>query len=150
MEKLSSSKNNLMQDPVLSKSTKYGRYLFLGAAIIFVVCIVTQVFLAGMAVFVDPVNWSKHVAFVRIFNFLPLLMLLFAIIGKLGKDLYSVTTAMIIMIVLQYITANLTDVVPYLSALHVIFALMLFGASTNTVRMSWKKITVKDSIQTGG
>ncbi len=143
MENSSSSNNNLTQGPLLSNSSKYGRYLFLVAAIIFVGCIVTQVFLAGMAVFVDPVNWSKHVAFVRIFNFLPVLMLLCAIVGKLGKDVYSVTIAMIIMIILQYITANLTDVVPYLSALHVIFALMLFGASTNTVRMVWKKITNK-------
>jgi|SRR5690625_391930 len=108
--------------------------IFTVLAIVFAACVAVQVFLAGMAIFMDSLNWSRHATFVRYFTFLPILMLIFSFIGRLPRDMYGVSLAMFIMIVAQYITAMLSANFPMVSALHPVIALMLFGAATTTIK----------------
>lgn len=58
-------------DKLLPVSTRYSRIIFAVLATVFAVSIVVQVFLAGMAIFMDPLNWSRHSTFVRYFTLLP-------------------------------------------------------------------------------
>ncbi|MFC0165271.1 DUF6220 domain-containing protein [Bacillus capparidis] len=41
---------------------------------IFLICITLQVFFAGLAFFMNPINWSYHESFARYFFILPLVM----------------------------------------------------------------------------
>ena len=63
------------------------RYLFIVASAAFFLSTLVQVFLAGMAIFANPVNWGRHVSFVHFFEFLPLLMLVAGWLGRLPKNL---------------------------------------------------------------
>ena len=60
-------------------------YVFLVGT--FVVCVVIQVFIAGMAVFVNPAQWSTHMSFVHVFEFIPFIMVAVAFIGRLPREL---------------------------------------------------------------
>ncbi|MFB9807063.1 DUF6220 domain-containing protein [Haladaptatus pallidirubidus] len=50
-------------------------------ASLFVLGILGQVFIAGMAVFVDPAHWNLHASFVHYIQLLAIIMLVLAILG---------------------------------------------------------------------
>lgn len=124
-------------DKALSVSARYGRIIFTVLTAVFAACVVVQVFLAGMAIFIDPLNWGMHSIFVRYFTFLPILMLIFSFIGRLPRDMLGGSLAMFVMFIAEYITATFSANFPLLSALHPVIALMLFGASTTTIKKAW-------------
>lgn len=93
---------------------------------VFVVCVGVQVFLAGMAVFVDPLNWVRHVTFVHYFELIPVLMLILAFAGKMpkGKGFYLRPALLIFLVGLQYFFVGTGQGV--LAALHPVNALFIF------------------------
>ncbi|MEW9702217.1 SDR family oxidoreductase [Paenibacillus sp. SI8] len=62
-----------------------GRLIYNILAWLFLACIVVQVFIAGMAIFADPVNWSAHKTFVKIFVLIPLIMYLLTFVGRINR-----------------------------------------------------------------
>ena len=70
---------------VVGGFSRFSRIAYAALAWLFVACVVCQVFLAGMAIFVDPLNWVRHVGFVHLFGELPLVMLLLAFAGRMPK-----------------------------------------------------------------
>src|SRR3954468_23601301 len=62
---------------------RWARWIYLAFAWIFVGCVLGQVFLAGLATFVDPARWLWHTTFIHFFEFLPILMLPFAFLARL-------------------------------------------------------------------
>lgn len=108
-----------------TRANKRGRvcgYIVLGLASLFTVCVAAQIFLAGLAVFTDPSYWRHHEVFVRIFELFPILMLLFAFIGRLPKSLHWLSAAIFVLICAQYFTAH----VPGAGAFHPVIAAVLF------------------------
>jgi hypothetical protein len=83
-----------------------------------------------MAIFNDAGQWSSHVAFVHFFEFLPILMLIFAFAGRLPGALRWQTVALFALIFTQYFTANL----PGAGAFHPVIALVLFWLSFKVAR----------------
>lgn len=116
---------------------RFSKLTFLGLSWILVGCIAAQTFLAGLAVFSDPAHWSKHVSFVHFMEFVPLLMLLFAFIGKLPVQARWLSAALFALIFSQYATAH----APGAGALHPVIALVLFWVSVVTARRAsgWKR-----------
>ena len=54
---------------------RVGRIIYFTSAIIFTLCIIAQVFFAGMAIFLNPGAWMNHMIFVHLFGFnVPVLM----------------------------------------------------------------------------
>ena len=100
-------------------------YIFLGLSWGMVACIVLQTFFAGTALFTDSAYWAYHTNFVHIFEFLPLLMLIVAFLGKLPKSLRWQSLLVFVVIYSQYFTANL----PGAGAYHPVIALVLFWLS---------------------
>ena len=45
-------------------------------------CILIQVFLAGLSIFASTTYWTFHKTFVVYFEFLPLLLMLLALLGR--------------------------------------------------------------------
>ncbi|QYR22358.1 hypothetical protein KZ483_05065 [Paenibacillus sp. sptzw28] len=100
-------------------------FIFLGLSWLLVACIIIQTFIAGMAIFSDAAQWSSHVSFVHLFEFLPILMLIFAFAGRLPRVLGWQTFALFLLLFSQYFTANL----PGAGAFHPVIALVLFWLS---------------------
>ena len=107
----------------------FSEYIFFALAWLFLLCIVIQTFLAGLGMFTDSTYFKQHAAFVHFFEFLPLLMLIFAFTGKLRASFKWQTLGLFLLIYSQYITANL----PVAGAMHPVIALLLFYFSIRMV-----------------
>lgn len=113
------------QDNQTGDRARFSKFVFMLLSWGFVACIVLQTAFAGMAIFNDPDHWSRHVNFVHFFEFVPLLMLVFAFTGRLPKGLKWSCLAMFAMIFFQYMSAH----VPAAGALHPVMALALIVLS---------------------
>ncbi|MBB3128982.1 hypothetical protein FHS19_003657 [Paenibacillus rhizosphaerae] len=125
---------NPSQDKI-SGGRRISRGIFTGLSWILVACITVQVYIAGSAVFQNPSNWKMHENFVHIFEFVPLLMIVFANTGKCFKGSAWLSLGMFALIYLQYMTAH----VPALGAIHPVMALVLILLSLYTALRSIRR-----------
>jgi mercuric ion transport protein len=123
-----------------------GRIGFLLFSMFFTAAVLVQVFVAGVAVFVNPVNWVRHVEFVHYFGFgVPILMIVFAGIGKMPRRYLVQVLALMVSIFLMYFTANITRTLPWAGALHPVIAIMIAGQAWIIVKNSWRLIFNKNN-----
>jgi hypothetical protein len=115
-------------------------YVFLGLAVVLALCVAAQVFVAGLAVFVTPVHWAQHTAFVHIFEFVPLLMLVVSAAGRLPARLRWQSAALFALVYAQYFTANICGLAPLVAALHPVVALVIFWLSLHVVQETRRAI----------
>ena len=111
-------------------------WIFTLLAVLFFACIIVQVALAGVALFVDLGHWAYHTTFIHFFEFTPIVMLILSFPGRFPKSLRWQCIGLYLMIILQYVTANLSGSVPYIAMLHPIIALILFWRSLVTMQQS--------------
>jgi len=126
-------------DEKKKKSIRLWRRVFALLAWLMVACIVAQTLLAGMAIFNDPKHWDSHVVFVHLFEVVPLLMILFAYLGRLPKGTGWLCLALFGLIFLQYLTANLKGA----GAFHPVMALVLIVLALYVARRA-KSPTAQD------
>ena len=88
-----------------SGRVRWGRYGYLGVMGLFAFGAFVQVFLAGMAVFVDPSNWTRHATFVHFLEPLLLPALVVGVLGRLPRDLQLVPVGLFALLTVQYATA---------------------------------------------
>lgn len=100
--------------------------LFFAMLALFSACILIQVFLAGLAIFVEPVYWVRHTMFVRFFELIPILMVVLALIGRLPRRWIWQSVALLFLIFLMYFSANIGSTYPYMAALHPVLAIVMF------------------------
>ncbi len=110
---------------------RYARLTFRLLAWIFAACVVIQVFIAGLAVFADPARWAWHRAFVHTFEFLPLIMLALAFVGRLPTRIRWLIAATYGLFWVQYATAGIGGVA---GAFHPVNALLLFWVAMRLAR----------------
>jgi hypothetical protein len=122
----------------ISTRFKVGGVSFALLSILFLICILVQVFFAGLAIFVNPVNWTKHTGFIHLFEFIPVLMFIIAFAGKLPRWAIGHSAALFGVIFVMYFTANITPVLPWAVALHPVIAFVLFWMSVKTFPRVWK------------
>lgn len=116
------------------------RYLFLTAAAAFFLSTLAQVFLAGMAIFDNPANWGRHVSFVHVFEFLPLIMLLVGWLGRVPKNLLWLSAGLFGLIYVQYFNANFRPVSPVVAATHPVTAMLVVGMAYATMIKAWRTV----------
>src|SRR5690242_16084940 len=110
------------------------RIAFKWLARIFAVLIMIQVFLAGLALFWDSDQWASHTGFSRVLLIPPILMLISAFIARMPVSFRLSTAALIVLLILMGVSANLPSDVGYLSALHPVLALMMFFGTVSLAR----------------
>jgi hypothetical protein len=123
-------------DSQLSGRVRWARRGFVLFSGLFAICVVIQVFIAGMAVFVDPANWNLHTTFVHIFELLPLVMLVLAFIGGLPRTLKWLSVGLFVLILVQYATA-IGFSASLVAAIHPVNALVIFWLAVFTTRRAW-------------
>ena len=127
-------------DSRLSGRVRWARRGFVLFSGLFAICVVIQVFIAGMAIFVDPANWSLHTTFIHFFELLPLVMLVLAFIGQLPRMLKLLPVGLWVLIMMQYATAEgfPTSLV---AAIHPVNALVIFWLAVFTTRRAWRDMS---------
>ncbi|HUG16097.1 MAG TPA: DUF6220 domain-containing protein [Thermomicrobiales bacterium] len=109
---------------------KWGRISTITTAWLFAACVALQVFLAGLATFDapdGPAHWAEHVSFGQWIGVLTILLLVFAIAGRLPRMLVALSALVLVLYGMQYPFAN-TDA-SSMAALHAVNALALFSLS---------------------
>jgi hypothetical protein len=118
----------------LSKFNRAVRIIYLALAWVFLLCILAQVVIAGMATFTDPSDWELHVAFVKGFAMVPLAMFLLTFVGRISGRNRWISLALFGLIVFQFLSVQVFSSIPAISALHPLIALLLFWGSITTVK----------------
>ncbi|MCU9595740.1 DUF6220 domain-containing protein [Caldibacillus thermolactis] len=115
-----------MDNKEISTLIKVNRVLFLLFSSLFFIAVLSQIFLAGLAIFVNPIYWMKHTTFIHVFGFnIPVLLFLLSYFGKLPQWSYIYVFGLISGVFFMYFTANFTNILRWLGALHPIIAVFL-------------------------
>ena len=112
------------------------RYAFLAIAVLFVVGIAYQVFLAGMAVF-SAGRWSSHVEFGYLVTAIPALLILTSWLAKAGRRTVWLSVATLVVAQVQTVLPWFRADVPWISALHPVNAMVIFGLGLVLARRAW-------------
>jgi hypothetical protein len=124
----------------LSTRVRWARYGYVLFAGLFVVCVLIQVYIAGMAVFIDPANWDLHMTFIHVFELVPIIMLVLAFVGRVPRKLKWLPVGLFLLIMVQYATAEgFSD--SLVVAIHPVNALVIFWMGMITTRMSWRTLS---------
>ena len=116
-------------EPTTSKPTRRvpGRPLrpaFGGLAVLFVAGVVTQVFLAGLGVLVDPAYFGWHTTFAHILEGIMLVMLVTGALGRIGWPGLGLTVLLFVTFATQYVFIHALSGPG--RALHLVSAFVLF------------------------
>ncbi|WP_442600543.1 DUF6220 domain-containing protein [Paenibacillus sp. KN14-4R] len=111
-----------------------GRLIYKGLAWIFLICIVVQVFIAGIATFSDPANWALHRTFAKIFALVPLVMFLLTFVGGIKGNDRWISLGLFLLMVFQFLTIQVFSSVTVLASFHPVIAMLLFWGAVTTVR----------------
>jgi hypothetical protein len=106
---------------------KWGRVGTVAVAWLFATCVALQVFLAGLATFDDGARWSDHVSVGQWIGVLTILLVIFAIAGRVSRTVMALSALVFLLYGMQYPFAN-TEV-GSMAALHAVNALALFSLS---------------------
>ncbi|MBS4196699.1 DUF6220 domain-containing protein [Lederbergia citri] len=110
------------------------RLVFNAMLRIFAICILIQVFLAGLALFWDPAQWASHTGFARTLIIFSILILVISFIARLPRSLRLRSAGLLGIIILIAVSVKLPSGIGYLSALHPVLALMLFFGTVSLAR----------------
>ena len=120
----------------LSPPVRIARIFYAVLSSVFVTCVLTQVFFAGMGAF--GADWSYHLTFVHLLEPVPLLMIPVAFVGRLPWSLRLLPLALLFLIGVQYAFANVA--VPA-AALHPVNAVLIFLTGLFMARRAWTVVS---------
>lgn len=115
-------------DPVPRRMARAG---FAGLAWLFAAALVLQVFLAGWALFVNPAAWMWHRSAASLPTFLPLLLVISALIGRVPARRRRLAVAALVLVLVQGATADIRGIP---GAFHPVNALLLFVVALRLLR----------------
>lgn len=126
-----------------SSRVRWAKYCYLGASILLTASVLIQVYIAGMAVFVDPARWSTHVSFGNILPVFLLLLFVLAFIGRLPRVHKGLPVVIFLLFFVQFGTAHRFG--SLVGAIHPVNAVVIFWLSTITVQRAWEEVTGRDA-----
>jgi hypothetical protein len=111
----------------VSTAQLWGRRLFLAVSWLFVAGLIAQVYLAGMGVFGG--NFESHVFFGYTVTWLPVLMFLFGLIGRVGRLDIGLSALLFAQGILQSVFVLQRETSPAIAALHPVngVAMLIIG-----------------------
>lgn len=120
----------------LPRRVSWARYGYVLVGGVFAACVIVQVYVAGMAVFVDPGNWSLHAGFVHIFEPLLPILLALAFLGRLPRPLKLAPVGLFALLSVQYATASAFG--SMVAAVHPVNALAILLVALLATRRAWQ------------
>lgn len=117
---------------------RIARFAYLFFAWLFVVGVVTQVFLAGMVVVAQKIGWDYHAGLGHMLGFPILFMLVSMYPGRLPGSIKKMTWILLGVFLLQAeVLIFLRVQAPVLSAFHPVLALVDFALGLSLARSAW-------------
>lgn len=114
------------------------RVAYLVLAVLFVLAVTAQVFLAGLALFWRASMWETHVGVGHMIPGFAVLMLLLALFGRLPARMRPYTGLLFLGVALQAeIFVAVRAVSDVASAYHPVLAMVLFWGGLSLVKRSW-------------
>lgn len=95
-------------------------------------CVLVQIFLAGLGIFVSGEHWASHRVFVHVFELLPVALLVLSFPGRLRGFPRWLPVVVFALIALQYATVEARPSV--LAALHPVNAVLIAWAALRMAR----------------
>lgn len=120
-----------------------GKFMFKLLAWAFLVCIVAQVFIAGLATFSDASNWEIHRSFIKLFALAPLFMFLLTFVCRIKGMKRWVSLGLFALVVFQFLSIQFFSSAGVIAALHPVVAMLLFWGSITTVKTNPKEIQAR-------
>jgi hypothetical protein len=108
----------------------WARRALVAASLLFVICVVGQVFLAGLAVFgIPPGDFSTHREFGYLFGWLIIVVLVLTIAGRVPRRDIGLAVLLLILYALQSVFVAIRHEYPVVAALHPLngFLILLVG-----------------------
>jgi hypothetical protein len=121
---------------------RLARQAHLVVSFLFVGGVVIQVFLAGLGVFDSPTRFQTHASWGYLLELIPLIMLLLAAIGRLGRRQILYAAALFGMFILQSVLVSLRADLPMIAALHPVNGFAILLVAILTAREAWLSRTV--------
>ncbi len=112
-----------------------GRWIeisFLIAAVLFNLCLVTQIFSVGLAYFYNSDWWNLHIWLVRGYGGLSLILLVWVFLIPFPPRVQCLTASMPVLLGMQFLTIHLKTSFP-LAVFHPLIGFSLFFISTTLV-----------------
>ena len=103
----------------------------------FVACVVVQVFLAGLGVFDDPKAFVTHREFGYLFGWLTLVVLVFALAGRMPRRVTGLSVLLLVLFALQSLLMAVRVDLPAIAAFHPLNGFAILGIGVMTARASW-------------
>jgi hypothetical protein len=134
-----------IQSPLSSSShtsssfRRFGRRGALVLSSMLALGVLFEVFLAGGGIFTSSSWWPIHIILGLVLTFFPMVFLLLAWMGHLGRWFYWVGGLTLLLIVLQSFLVEIPRRIglSVLSALHPVNALVIFGLAVLLVQRTW-------------
>jgi hypothetical protein len=99
-----------------------------GLAWFILVGLLVQFYLAGTGIF-GASSFALHIAWGNLMGISILLLLILALVGRVGRRLIGLTMLLLVLYMVQVALPGLRASLPYVSALHVVNALALLGVT---------------------
>jgi hypothetical protein len=117
------------------------RVLYLIAAGLFVLGLLAQVYLVGLSLLGGRPSWESHIGLGHSLGGAALLMVVFAYLGRLPRQMKSLTwTAFVTYILLADIVIFMRDSAPLAAALHPVLAVLLFAVTATLAIRAWQLV----------
>ncbi|MDQ2935384.1 MAG: DUF6220 domain-containing protein [Chloroflexota bacterium] len=116
------------------------RTAYLVLAWLFVACLVVQVFLAGMGVFVGAENFATHRDFGYTFGLLTLILIALAVIGRLGRRMIWLSVLVLALFFLQSVFVSLRETAPLVAALHPVNGFLILWLSISIAQRARREL----------
>jgi hypothetical protein len=121
------------------------RFIYGVLAAGYLVCVVLQVFFAGLGIFVDSNNLELHRTFANYFEMVSILMFIISFAGRIRGSLRWLTLGLFALTSLQHMTIQFSGMLP---AIHTVDALLLFWISLHLTKrsLSWLLLRKENDI----
>ncbi len=118
-----------------SPRIRWVRFVYGLLAAGYLVCVILQVFFAGMGLFVENENLDLHRVFANYFEMGSIVMFLLSFFGRIRGGLRWLPLGLFVLTSLQHMTIQSFS--GFLPALHTVDALLLFWISIHLTKRSW-------------
>lgn len=128
--------------PALVPYRRIARRAAVMASAVLAIALLWQVVSAGAAVFVNPEWWAWHIATVHWFDWLTVVIVVLAFVGRMSRGFKTLSGASVFLIFLQYATVGIrvSPTFGAVAALHPLSGFLLFWTLTELLRRGVREL----------
>ncbi|HEY7524019.1 MAG TPA: DUF6220 domain-containing protein [Candidatus Limnocylindrales bacterium] len=99
--------------------------------------LLVQVFLAGLGVFEGAARFATHREFGYLLSVIPIVLLILAAVGRLGRQQVALSALMFVLFLLQSVFVAQRATAPFVAALHPVNGFFILLLAIAAARSSW-------------